>query len=280
LTSRYVVFQFVPNPATDERVNFGVATFGAQGLHARFLSDWQRVRSFGGHDIDFLRTFQRKVEHLAAEQGSLLSDLEGSIQLLFETAPAKWINSIQVTSPRASTRPADQLIDYAAKRFLKARTRQARARDRRWVRSFAYQQVIGALETAGIKKPAKTVRTQEAIEGSIEAQEFDLFVRKQDYVTAALALSFEGQTPRALQREYSSAAWAIEDVRSKTPQLDLAVLMVPPRGGTSKTYEQARHVFAELHVRPVVESDVPTWAEDVAHAVAAGRSLPGSAARA
>jgi hypothetical protein len=155
--------------------------------------------------------------------------------LLFEVGPSKWINSIQFTRPRASTKPADELADDVAKRFLKARVSRTRARDRRWVRAHGYRSVIAALEAAGIDQPEELVRKQQPIKGRIESHVFDLVAGNGKTVTAALALSFEGQTPAALQREYSSAAWTLEDVRSEEADLPLAVSCLRQRAASPRS---------------------------------------------
>jgi hypothetical protein len=267
--SRYVVFQFLPDPLTDERINIGVATLGPEGFYATFLRDWRRVRSFAGMDVRFLNEFADRVAG-AADLPTLWTDTEAEVAHLFDKAPAAWINSIQVTRPRASLRPADKLIDDVARRFLRTSPRQRRGRDRRWIRAVAYETVLGALESAGFENAEDLVHTKgrkATLQGDIEAHQFDLAVRNDTVVTAALALSFERQSPHDLHRDYSSAAWAIEDVRRSAPEVPLAVVMLPPVKGTSKTYEQARYVFERLDARPVPNDQIDEWATEVAAAV-------------
>jgi DUF3037 family protein len=268
LSSKYVVFQYVPDAVTDERINFGVAAFGEEGLHARFLSNWRRVKSFGGENVGFLREFARHVEEMSSAQPSFLANADADVALLFETAPG-WINTIQVTQARASTLPADALAEDVARRFLRTTVPRARARDRRWVRATAYRRVFSALESVGVHDPASVVRKQASVPGAIEPHEFDLVVENSHLVTAALTLSFERQNPSELQRDYASTAWALEDVRSHAPKLSLAVLMIPPSRGTSKTYDQARYVFDKLKARSVPEDEFRSWADEIAHAATA-----------
>ena len=84
---------------------------------------------------------------------------------------------------------------------------------------------------------------------------------------AALTLSFEKQSAHELQREYASAAWALEDVHKRDPAIPLAVVMRPPASGTSKTYDQARHVFGALKARPVSQPELDDWAAEVAESI-------------
>jgi Protein of unknown function (DUF3037) len=111
--SRYIVFQYAPDPASGERINFGVATQDDFGFYARFLRSWHRVRSFAGTDICFLQEFARSVEALSAR-----SPLDDPAWPFMDEASTSWINVIRVTPPRASTKPAEQLIDVIAQSFL------------------------------------------------------------------------------------------------------------------------------------------------------------------
>lgn len=265
MTSRYVVFQYLPDPATDERINFGVASQDDSGFYAKFLRDWRRVKSFGGADVAFLQQFARELE-ARGDGPSLFSDAD--VELYFETAPS-WINTIQVTQPRASTKPADELLDFAARRFLRARVKQPRGRDRRWVRRQTHEAVVNALATAGVDNAHKIVGKQVSVEGTVESHEFDVTIENGQRELAALALSFQKQSPHELQREYSSAAWALEDVRKRDPETPLAVVMLPPVSGTSKTYDQARHVFQALEARAVNEAELDEWAAEVAESIVA-----------
>jgi hypothetical protein len=281
MTSRYVVFQYLPDPATGECINFGVATDGPEGFYARFLRDWRRVKSFAGVDVKFLREFGQQLEESSADQPSLFAKSPDELAVFFDQAPDRWINTIQVTTPRASVKPSDQLVDDVARRFLRTTPRQRRGTSRLAVRSHAYESMIDALVNAGVDQPERHVdrprrNHKVVIDGDAEPHEFDLAVRNGELRTAALALSFARQTPQDIQRDYQSAAWAIEDVRKRTRDLDLTVLVAPPLSGTSRTYQQARHVFDRLGTRTVVTDDIDQWADEVAHALAgngAGRML-------
>jgi hypothetical protein len=278
MTASYIVFQYVPDAASDECINFGVATRGDEGFHARFLHDWRRVAAFAGaSDVRFLREFGGRVE-ACGDQPTLWNDPDAQVRLLFEDAPRRWINSIRVTTPRASTRASDDLVDEIARRFLKGPARRHRGRDRRWIRGRAYVSLLAALESAGVADPDDHVVRGASLDGVVESHEFDVAAGNGHLVSAALALSFERQNLYDLRRDYAAAAWAIEDVRHRHGSLPLAVLMVPPVRGTSKTYEQARHVFEHLDAQPIAEGEVEDWADHVASAVAASDGAGASGA--
>jgi hypothetical protein len=45
MPARYSVIQYLPDPATDERINFGVLAFGdGDHLYARFVRNWSFLR--------------------------------------------------------------------------------------------------------------------------------------------------------------------------------------------------------------------------------------------
>jgi Protein of unknown function (DUF3037) len=269
LTSRYVVFQYLPDPGTGERINIGVATYGDAGTFARFLRNWGRVSSFADQKIEFLREFENRVTDAVASQHHLWADAEVDIAAVFAEASADWINCIQVTAPRASTRSSDALLEDVARRFLRSPARHARSRDRRRARAIAYERLSNALSERGITKPESLLQTDFPIEGAVERHRYDLAVENGHLVTAALALSFEGQNFHNLQREYSAAAWALEDVRNRVPDVPLAVIMLPPASGTSKAYDQARYVFDRLKARSVSEGEITQWAREIAATVVA-----------
>src|SRR5215204_5185211 len=104
MASRYSVIQYLPDPATDERINFGVLAYGGGEAYARFVRDWRRIRGFGGQDTLFLREFARDVEASTSSQGRLplfgAETLDPDELIL---SVGTWKNSIQLTEPRAST---------------------------------------------------------------------------------------------------------------------------------------------------------------------------------
>jgi hypothetical protein len=260
MPSRYVVVQYLPDPITDERINIGVAAFDDTSLHVRFLHDWRRVAAFSGRDIKFLRQFAAQLEDASSDKLPLWPNAEADARLLLEQAPQRWINSIQMTAPRASTKSARDLVEDVSRRFL-------RTQDRRWLAARAEDKVVTALADVGHAGYARYVQRNREIQGGIEPHNVDLLVGNGRPISLALALSFERQDFRSVQRDYGAAAWTIEDIKRRQPDVPIAVLMLPPVKGTSKTYGQAVHVFEELDARPVPEPELEDWAHDVARDV-------------
>jgi hypothetical protein len=228
------------------------------------------LRPLSDADIAFLREFAHRVTAVLDDQQALWPGGAGfDAGVLFDHAPSDWINTIQVTPARASMKSSEALIDDVARQFLRAPSRQHRSRDRRKARALAYESLTQALGSSGVPDPATLVKTRLEVEGHVEKHEFDLAVENGRLVTAALALSFEGRSLRDLSRDYSAGAWAIEDVRKTHETLPLAVVMLPPVSGASKTYDQARHVFDALDARTVPEDEIEAWATEVAASVVA-----------
>jgi hypothetical protein len=262
MTSQYSVIQYLPDPATDERINFGVIAFGAEETRAKFVRNWGRIGSFGGPDISFLKEFARQVEEATSAQPALpFDELELlNVEALHDVA-GKWVNSIQLTSPRASTLQPSALVDEAAQRFLRERIRQPRAgRDRRAAAGLASRNLLAALKAEGSRKPEKYVHRNEVVQGALDDHDFDVALVNGSPKLGVLAMSFEVLNRGDLAREISANAWTIDDVVESIP---VSVVALPPQR-RSKTYDHAVDLFRELGAEVVVESEVRGWAEDVA----------------
>jgi Protein of unknown function (DUF3037) len=266
MTSRYSVIQYLPDPATDERINIGVLAFGDEEMHARFVRDWRRVTSFGGPEVGFLKGFARQVEASTAAQRGLLEGQEGLDQAALEAAAGEWLNSIQVTAPRASTLAPEPLVEDVARRFLRQTIAPAkRGRDRRAAAGAASRSLVAALRVEGSRKPERYLRRNEVVQGSLDAHEFDVALANGSPKLGVLAMSFELRSPNELSREVGANAWTIDDVTNAL-DLEIAVVALPPRS-QSKTYDHAVNLFESLGADVVPEPEIDDWASDVAHEV-------------
>ena len=100
MASYYTVVQYVPDPLAGERINIGVFAYGEGRILCRFLQNWNRVRAFGGEDIQFLLDFTERAKSFTAEQVKKMA--------------ANWNHSIQLTEPRGwLTSPEDLLAEVA-----------------------------------------------------------------------------------------------------------------------------------------------------------------------
>ena len=51
-TSSYTVIQYHPDPLAQECLNIGVIAYGGGEIRSHFISDWRRVRQFGGETLN------------------------------------------------------------------------------------------------------------------------------------------------------------------------------------------------------------------------------------
>ena len=97
----YTVVHYVPDPATDEKLNVGLIAFGEHEIDAVFLRNWRRAQQFGDGDIDFLKDFARRIAQ-ASDPQLLLPDIGETVSLtpeLIREMTGQWINSIQFSEP-------------------------------------------------------------------------------------------------------------------------------------------------------------------------------------
>ncbi len=265
MTSFYSVVQYVPDPIADERINVGVIVFGEKGVESHFLSDWRRVKGFGGEDIEFLQTFAKRVEE-AEDPQLLLPELRGVYKLDEEALrkfAGKWKNSIQFTSPRASTRDVAVLLQDTARRFLREHvTTKREVRDRRVAASLTARQVALALNERVGEDAKHFLKRNYLVYGKLDEHRFDVGVANDRIYVAAYALSFEGQDVEATFRDLRVAAWAVDDVRLQDRNLPVAVIALPPKQEV-EPFERARRIFTGLEAEFVTEDQVGEWARTV-----------------
>jgi Protein of unknown function (DUF3037) len=270
--SFYTVVQYVPDPVTDERVNVGVLIFEGDLIRSRFLRNWKRVQVFGGEDVTFLRDLAQRLKEWSSDDLTL-PGISSSARLNEEdlmSITAEWRNTVQFTPPRASILPPDELLTDIASRFLREQVRQkSRFRDRPTAAKLAAMRLRHTLQ-ARLGEQAKTMlRRNIRVQGALDEHLFDITVMNGEIRLAAQALSFEGPHTPALEREVKASAWAVDDIRKRTRDLELAVVALPPRT-KSKTYDHAAHVIRELGAEFVAEPETDDWANHVAELMMAG----------
>src|SRR6266568_2936131 len=269
--SFYSVVQYVPDIVTDERINVGVLVFEGNVIRSRFLRNWKRVQVFGGEDVAFLRDLAQRAREWSSEDLTLPGMASGA--RLNEEGLAKlaaeWHNTVQFTPPRASVLPPDDLLVDVASRFLHDQARRKpRFRDRPTAARLAATSLRHALHARLGEQADAMLRRNIRVQGALDEHLFDIAVTNGEVKLAAHALSFEGRHTPALEREVKASAWAVDDIRKRTLDLELAVVALPPRTRT-KTYDQAAHVLRELGAAFVTEQETDNWANHVAESLAA-----------
>jgi Protein of unknown function (DUF3037) len=245
----YSVIQYTPNPIIDERINFGVVTFGDGRVRFRFLKNWSRVKQFGAN-VTSLKAFAHKAA-------------QNMTEAMVREASA-WINSIQFTKPAASLLDPDALIEDMAKRFLVDPQPAGRqGRTRRDAVTLARRKLGEALSERVGKATAKTlIKSHYPVEGKLDKHEFDLSVANGKPFFSVQGLSFEAEGPEAIDRlvkDVRSTAFSVEDVRHRNSTFPVGIVALPPKG-SSAVYDMAKRTFQEVGADLVEESNVDGWA--------------------
>ncbi len=246
MPSNYTIVQYRPDPASDERLNIGVIAWDADGAHAVFVETWERVRSFGGCDVSFLRELAQSMQGRLAD-GLALPD-DGLTDELREQLIGELGHSVQLTPARGAEEEAPQLVSSLAARFLYSPPPRAKpARGRRTATSHAYRAIKAAVDARKPSGAARRVHLHRNLEGKLGAHQFDVVLANGKPLAAVNALSFEVASKRDLQREVDATAWALDDVRHLDEALPLAVFVLPPtNSGAEQVFRSASKVFKGL----------------------------------
>lgn len=267
MTSKYTVVQYVPNPTADERMNFGVIAWDRERARSRFVTDWRRLRFFGGENIKFLREFAERIDDLTAAQLPLPNvfpeDTLDSERL--QKFIGTWSHSIQFTQARGSLKNADALLDEAASTFLRPiAVRHTRGHDRRAAARDAYQGVFKVIHRRLPNKAQELVRQKEIVQGKYDKHKVDVALLNGRLYGAVQALSFEIHDSELLDREIDSTAWSIDDMRKRFRRMPIAVYVLRPRTNEgAQKYAGAKTMFREIGAS-VIENrgDMETWTEE------------------
>lgn len=266
MPSFYTVAQYVPDPNTGERINFGVLTFGDGLIYARFLQGsraWRRVRSFGGEDVRFLKEFADRVSR--DMEGKSRFDLTGADPVLTEhrlmSIIGEWANAIQFTRPRPSMLPASQLIDDIAPQFLRERSRRGRDyRTRTTAANWAFEAISRGLRARVGKDAEHYIQRHLPIFGDSDEHNYDVVLRNGSVYAAVRAISFETGEPPDIDQEVRVVAWDLADVRKQFEHMQLAVVAVPPRG-PMPDWDRLQRISERVGAELLTDATLPAWSE-------------------
>lgn len=265
MPSYYSVVQFAPDPISGERVNFGVITYGDGGVHCRFVDDWRRVRTFaGGKDIRFLQQIAHDVEAATGEQPHLPMQ-DGRPALTDDVVRAwagNWLSNLQLTRPRGSVLTSEELLDSIYGDYVREPAKATRrARSRRTAAKFVADTLQQVLRSQGGPCAEQLVQRNKPVQGAVEPHRYDVVVDTDGVHFGAQALSFEGADEVQLTQDVRLTAWDISDVRVRLPDLQLAVVALPPNRD-SGAYKLAHKVASEHKATLVVEEEFRQWAHE------------------
>jgi hypothetical protein len=270
MITRYSVFQYVPDPVTGERVNFGVVVYNERTVLVRFVRRWRRIRSFAGKDVTFLRRFAARVEE-SADPSVMLTDLGPVVRLddtLIRQMSERWVHSIQVTEPRAGVMQPERMLDQISAKFLREGSTSRRSGlSRHAAASAALSGVRAALEeetrTTSADLAKELLKPGGVLRGRLAASRFDAVVQNGSPILAAHGLSFQGQDSDRIEKDVNAISFSLSDVRQQYPEIPLALVAIPPRFDISGEFDRARDICAGLEVEVIGMDEVEGWARPV-----------------
>lgn len=275
MAAYYSVVQYVPDPIADERINVGVITYGPGGLHCRFIRDWDRASRFGNEDVAYLREFARKIEEVAAGRVALLSSAPRlDVDALTRMANG-WINTIQLSEPRASTLEAASLLDDIARDVLREPAPTKREfRDKRSIAAETARKFEDALERRFNRRAARRlVARSYPLQGHRDRHVFDIAVRNGRVFFGAFTISFELTDVEELHDQIKIVSWDMSDLRATHHDLRLAVIGSPPPkdartyGEAADLYHQIERTCGDFAAEVIPEQEVESVADEVASIV-------------
>ncbi len=261
----FTIVQYVPDPLADERMNVGVIVVENGRIEGRFLRQWNRVRTFGGEDVAFLRDFAERVNQWTPEHPEI-PGLAAGVRLDekgLQDIVGRWHNSIQFTPLKASLSAKDDLLDQLSTRYLKHAPRKRTGyRDRRKAAQIVFRELEEAFLPVLSAEPNARINRNALIPGKLDEHQFDVSIENGRPYLAAHGLSFEGPHSKDLENEIDATAWSIDDVKTANRSLDLAVVVLPPKSAKSKTFLRAVRVFEGLKAEVIEEPEAEAWAHD------------------
>lgn len=261
MITKYSVVRYVPRPLSGEAINIGVVAWSEGKIVVKFVDNWQRVRTFGRENIDYLRDFAQTLETSASSQATIFGLTPGTVDAAkLEHIVATWGRSIDFSEPKVSLKSPEEAIREVTFIYLLESQHRRRARDRRTAAALALQTVSDVLTSERGPDAVDLIKKQRSIRGKIEQHIFDVVVENGHPFFAAQGLSFEKSSTVDVQKDVDATAWAIDDIRDSADykSLPVAVLALPP-SGRSSAYTSAKKIFRALDVQMIAESGMQPW---------------------
>ncbi len=268
MISKYSVIQYMPSAISGERINIGVIAFDNEKARVNFVSHWRRVKSFAGEDVEFLKELAEEFRLLSSDQLALPGTELGPKlnEELIAQITSSWANSIQLTSPRSSLKPVDELLSQTTNQFLRQPAMEERPyRDRRSAASIAKSTLRRAVEDkAGREAAEKYFHSQREITGRYGPHVFDVVIANGSPKVAVQGVSFELPEATQLDQLVDAVAFQVFDVRQAHSKINVGILALPPTSSShsraKKIYQRARKTYEGLHAEVIEEHDADAWA--------------------
>jgi len=248
-----VIIQYVPDAATDERINIGVSILCDDNRAVtNFITDWHRVKQFAGRDIQFLKDLRHESRYWDAQTVARLAEQS--------------TGSIQFATPRFTLLPPDEALIDGLRRYLFERTARERGfRDKTQLVQAVRRQFRDILRNMwGAPGVAMLKDRLPPVPGEPSPFQFDITVANGRAYFSAQAISFEGPETRRLDKEIWSTAWLIQGVRKQIEDFPIAVVVAPPleSNDVGDVFERATNQFESLGANVLKETEVAQWANE------------------
>lgn len=235
MVSYYRVIKYIPDEVAGECINIGVVTYGEGQIHYRFLRNWQRVKSFSGHDTDGLRRFADDFERGVIGQRGLESwDTRPVItEEYLRTLVTRFSHSIQFSEERASLEKSEVLLADLAPLMLKEKAKSKVPRNylsNHDAQIVTHKTVQKAVQDVMNDTADRYVRFRGSLEGACGPHPIGTTIQNGHIVAAVESLSFEGPHLDQRENDIRGRLWNLQDVRERNPDLSLAVTYYPPEG--------------------------------------------------
>jgi hypothetical protein len=277
MASFYTVVQYVPDPISDERINIGVIAYAGTIVRSQFLTEWRRVKSFGGEDVQFLKDFARRLQRAVARQAEGLPVEGGPVNAAsLERWIGSWHNSIQFTPARASLRSPDALLREGVQRFLSEPVRaaeEAGPRDHQDARDLTTSRVRRAVHDLVGDVAESLTRQRYPLDGAKSRHTFAVAVANGVPYLAAQAVSLERGASKQLITTLDAIAWTVSDTHAQYNALPLGVVMLPARetsphfADLDQLRAERKALYQELGADVLLEDEVEGWAKSVLQGV-------------
>lgn len=259
MTSYYSVIKYVPDPIADESINVGVIAFSGSNVKLHISSNLGRAQAFAKKNSNTL------IKALSDIQKMLLAGhlSESSIQRLSES----WINQVQFTQPRFSSKSVDELLVDITSMFLLSEDVEIinRRPGKRSAVKLAVDSITSQLRLrfkTSKSEARKLIRLDYPAVGKLESHDLDLAIVNGVLRTGAVAINFNQENKSQLRRDIDATAFALEDMRKinkRTPFFVIGFSQVDDQSEMSR----AIALFNNWKISIVTENKIPIWSEQL-----------------
>ena len=252
MVSHYSVVQYLPDPATGERINLGIVAYDDSGrvVH-HFIDNWSRVKNFASI---------ASVTNLRESVNKMFRDL-GPEEVLW--ASENWSRSIQLTPVLGSTAKLDELVGWLISTVLVDRPTTHLAQSKRGLQ----RRALTAIEKSLLR--FHTAEELEVQPGDVRGKVYkyhpiEVTARNGKMIVAAPVISLSQKNVGEMRSQIGKAAWAIQDIQQLGEVPNVAVLVAGGSNVNRDLLNEAKDIFPNYEAAVVVESGLSSWAKGLA----------------